>query len=136
MLPTVLKIGDVALTEREEVANRKYVQTFILNNSTTLLGGSTAGDWAGLRYNFLGVTGPDSSLVWLREHYQRRPAEDVVPLVNTLFTRVLKPWYGQPRWEPVALYAEHDPRRLFPTLCDSGRTGARGLGRQRAAALP
>ncbi len=119
MLPTVLKIGDVALTEREEVANRKYVQTFILNNSTTLLGGSTAGDWAGLRYNFLGVNGPDSSLVWLREHYERRPAEDVVPLVNALFTRVLKPWYGQPRWEPVALYADHDPRRLFPTLCDS-----------------
>ena len=43
MLPTVLKIGDVALTEREEVANRKYVQTFILNNSTTLLGGAAAG---------------------------------------------------------------------------------------------
>jgi hypothetical protein len=119
MLPTVLKIGGVALTEREEAANRKYVQTFILNNSTTLLGGSTAGDWAGLRYNFLGVNGPDSSLVWLREHYERRPAEDVVPLVNALFTRVLKPWYGQPRWEPVALYADHDPRRLFPTLCDS-----------------
>ena len=39
LLPTVLKIGGVALTEREEVANRKYVQTFILNNSTTLLGG-------------------------------------------------------------------------------------------------
>ena len=42
-----------------------------------------------------------------------------MPLVNALFTRVLKPWYGQPRWEPVALYADHDPRRLFPTLCDS-----------------
>ena len=67
LLPTVLKIGGVALTEREEVANRKYVQTFILNNSTTLLGGAAAGDWAGLRYNFLGVTGPDSSLEWLRE---------------------------------------------------------------------
>ena len=58
LLPTVLKIGGVALTDREEVANRKYVQTFILNNSTTLLGGAAAGDWAGLRYNFVGVTGP------------------------------------------------------------------------------
>jgi len=117
-LPTVLKIGALALTEREEAANRKYVQTFILNNSTTLLGGAVAGNWAGLRYNFLGVTGPDSSLAWLRDHYQRRPAAEVVPLVHALFTRVLKPWYGQPRWEPVALYAEHDPRRLFPTVCD------------------
>ena len=43
----------------------------------------------------------------------------MVRLVDTLFTRVLKPWYGQPRWEPVALYAEHDPRRLFPTLCEA-----------------
>jgi hypothetical protein len=119
LLPTVLKIGGVALTEREEVANRKYVQTFILNNSTTLLGGAAAGDWAGLRYNFLGVTGPDSSLEWLRNHYQRRPVGDVLRLIDTLFTRVLKPWYGQPRWEPVALYAEHDPRRLFPTLCEA-----------------
>jgi anti-anti-sigma factor len=118
LLPTVLKIGTLELTEREEVANRKYVQTFILNNSTTLLGGAVAGNWAGLRYNFLGVTGPDSSLAWLRDHYQRRPAAEVVPLVHALFTRVLKPWYGQPRWEPVALYAEHDPRRLFPALCD------------------
>jgi Ternary complex associated domain 9 len=118
LLPTVLKIGSLELTEREEAANRKYVQTFILNNSTTLLGGAVAGNWAGLRYNFLGVTGPDCSLAWLRDHYQRRPVADVVALVHALFTRVLKPWYGQPRWEPVALYAEHDPRRLFPTLCD------------------
>jgi anti-anti-sigma factor len=118
LLPTVLKIGDLALTEREETANRKYVQTFILNNSTTLLGGAAAGDWAGLRYNFLGITGPDSSLAWLRDHYQRRPADEVVGLVHALFTRVLKPWYGQPRWEPIALYAEHDPRTLFTSLCE------------------
>jgi anti-anti-sigma factor len=118
LLPTVLKIGGLALTEREEAANRKYVQTFILNNSTTLLGGAVVGNWAGLRYNFLGVTGPDCSLAWLRHHYERRPAPEVVPLVHALFTRVLKPWYGQPRWEPVALYADHDPRRLFPTVCD------------------
>ena len=67
----------------------------------------------------MGVTGPDSSLEWLRNHYQRRPVGDVLRLIDTLFTRVLKPWYGQPRWEPVALYAEHDPTRLFPTLCEA-----------------
>jgi anti-anti-sigma factor len=119
MLPTVLKIGSRALTEREEQANRRYVERFILNNSTTILGGAAGGDWAGLRYNFLGVTGPDSSLVWLRDHYQRRPTEEVVPLIDAVFTRILKPWYGQPRWEPVKLYEEHDPRRLFPQICDA-----------------
>jgi anti-anti-sigma factor len=119
LLPTVLKIGGLALTEREEAANRKYVQTFILNNSTTLLGEAVAGNWAGLRYNFLGVNGPDSALTWLRDHYERRPAAEVSALFRALFTRVLKPWYGQPRWEPIALYKEHDPRRLFPTLCEA-----------------
>jgi len=118
MLPTVLKIGPQALTAREERANRQYVETFILNNSTTILGGASSGDWAGLRYNFLGVTGPDSSLAWLREHYERRPVEEVLPLIDAVFTRILKPWYGQPRWEPVSLYQDHDPRRLFPSLCD------------------
>jgi anti-anti-sigma factor len=119
MLPTVLKIGSRALTAREEQANHKFVERFILNNSTTILGGAAAGDWAGLRYNFLGITGPESSLLWLRDHYQRRPANEVVPLIDALFTRILKPWYGQPRWEPVKLYEEHDPRRLFPSVCEA-----------------
>ena len=117
MLPTVLKIGSRALTGREEQASRKYVERFILNNSTTILGGAAAGDWAGLRYNFLGVTGSDS-LVWLREHYLQRPAEQVLPIIDAVFTRILKPWYGQPRWETVRLYEEHDPRGLFPSLCE------------------
>ena len=118
MLPTVLKIGSRELTGREEQANRKYVERFILNNSTTILGGAAAGDWAGLRYNFLGVTGSDS-LVWLRDYYQQRPAEQVVPIIDAVFTRILKPWYGQPRWETVRLYEEHDPRPLFPSLCEA-----------------
>jgi hypothetical protein len=119
MLPTVLKIGSLDVTAREEQANRKYVERFILNNSTTILGDAAAGEWAGLRYNFLGVTGSESALLWLREHYLRRPADEVVPLIDAVFTRILKPWYGQPRWEPVSLYEEHDPRRLFPSLCEA-----------------
>ena len=38
MLPTVLKIGPTELTRREEQANRQYVERFVLNNSTTILG--------------------------------------------------------------------------------------------------
>jgi anti-anti-sigma factor len=117
-LPTVLKIGPVLLTEREEQANRDYVARFILNNGTTCLGGAREGDWAGLRYNFLGVNGPESSLVWLRDHYLRRSTPDVVPLFEKLLTRVLKPWYGQPKWEQVWLYRDHTPLRLFPNLIE------------------
>lgn len=115
-LPTVLKLGPTELTAREERANRDYVARFILNNGTTVLGGAQEGAWAGLRYNFLGVNGPDSRLVWLREHYLARPAGEVVRLYETLFTQVLKPWYGQPKWEQVHLYRDHTPLRLFPNL--------------------
>jgi hypothetical protein len=117
-LPTVLKIGSTALTAREEQANRQYVARFILNNGTTVLGGARDGEWAGLRYNFLGVNGPESRLVWLREHYLSRPTSDVVARFETLLTRVLKPWYAQPKWEQVWLYRDHTPLRLFPSLLD------------------
>ena len=57
----------------------------------------------------------------------------MVRLVNTLFTRVLKPWYGQPRWEPVALYADHDPTTAVPdavrgrrSRCSASRPTASG----------
>ncbi len=115
-LPTVLKIGPTALTEREQKANRDYVSRFILNNGTTVLGSEHEGEWAGLRYNFLGINGPDSQLVWLREHYLSRPIPEVLGLFEQLLTRVLKPWYGQPKWEQVSLYRDHTPLRLFPEL--------------------
>ena len=115
-LPTVLKIGPTALTAREEIANREYVARFILNNGTTVLGGAEEGEWAGLRYNFLGVNGPESRLVWLREHYLQRPTSEILPLIDTLLTRVLKPWYAQPKWEQVWLFRDHTPLRLFPNL--------------------
>jgi anti-anti-sigma factor len=115
-LPTVLKIGPTALTDREQKANRDYVSRFILNNGTTVLGSEHEGEWAGLRYNFLGINGPDSQLVWLREHYLSRPVPEILGLFEQLLTRVLKPWYGQPKWEQVSLYRDHTPLRLFPEL--------------------
>jgi anti-anti-sigma factor len=124
-LPTVLKIGPIALTAREERANREYVARFILNNGTTCLGGAEEGEWAGLRYNFLGVNGPDSHLVWLRDHYLQRSTKEVVSLFEMLFTRVLKPWYAQPKWEQVWLYRDHTPIHLFPNLLE---TAERQLG--------
>jgi hypothetical protein len=125
MLPTVVKLGPTALTAREQQANRDYVSRFILNNGTTVLGDAQQGDWAGLRYNFLGVNGPDSRLTWLYDHYLQRPVPEVLALLERLFTRVLKPWYAQPRWEQVSLYRDHTPLRLFPQLID---VAARDLG--------
>ena len=118
-LPSVVKIGPTAVTRREVEANRNYVSRFILNNGTTLLGDAQHGDWAGLRYNFLGINGPDSRLVWLHDQMLQRPDAEGVALVEQLFTRVLKPWYAQPKWEQVFLFRDHTPLRLFPTLFET-----------------
>jgi anti-anti-sigma factor len=117
LLPTVLKIGRLDFIQREEEAHRAYVQRFILNNSTTVMGTATVGSWSALRYNFVGISGPDSKLIWLLDYYRSRPVEDVLSLFDRLYTQILKPWYGQPRWEPAQLYADHTPLRLFPDLC-------------------
>ena len=118
-LPTVVKIGPADVTRREVAANQNYVSRFILNNGTTVLGDAEHGEWAGLRYNFLGINGPDSRLLWLYDHYQQRPAAEVMALLERVFTRVLKPWYAQPKWEQVFLYRDHTPLRLFPSLFET-----------------
>jgi anti-anti-sigma factor len=118
-LPSVVKIGATDVTEREVAANQNYVSRFILNNGTTVLGDAQHGEWAGLRYNFLGINGPDSRLVWLYDQYQQRPTNEVMALLEQVFTRVLKPWYAQPKWEQVFLYRDHTPLRLFPGLFDT-----------------
>jgi anti-anti-sigma factor len=118
MIPTVLKIGSPEVMLREERAYRDYVEHYILNNSTIIMGTASYGNWAGLRYNFVGISGPDSRLSWLTDHYRTRPVREITPIVNNLFTNILKPWYGQPRWEEIHPYVDHDPRRLFPSLLD------------------
>jgi hypothetical protein len=114
-----VKIGPTALTRREQHANRDYVMPFILNNGTTVLGDAQNGEWAGLRYNFVGVNGADTRLAWLYDHYLNRPAHEALGLLGRLFTGVLKPWYAQPKWERVFLFRDHSPLRLFPSLLET-----------------
>jgi anti-anti-sigma factor len=118
LLPTVLKISTLDQIDREGEAHGAYVARFILNNSTTIMGTAREGDWAALRYNFLGVSGADARLTWLTHHYQTRSTDDVLALFDRLYTKILKPWYGQPRWEPIRLYADHSPLGLFPKICE------------------
>lgn len=118
MLPTVLKIGPHSLIEKEIENHQKYVQGYILNNSTTIMGVSSCGESTGMRYNFVGISGPDSNLNWLTHRFQEKAAEELIPLFDTIFTRILKPWYGQPRWEKIKPYQEHDPLLRFPIIFD------------------
>ena len=115
-LPSVLKISPRAVTAREEAAYRQYVRPFILNNATVLMAQAVHGEYAGLRYNFLGITGAESRLQPLESLYLGdTPAEAVTAIRQTL-TNVLRPWYGQAVVAPVHPFADHDPRELFTNL--------------------
>lgn len=127
MLPTVLKLADRAFSEREDRAYDLYVSKYILNNSAVRMGRCARNEWVGLRYNFLGITGPESRLQWIGRRLVDRPVEDTLPLFRELFGRILAPWYGQARPASVAPYREHDPRRLFPGLV-AGARDALGIG--------
>ncbi len=116
VLPTVLKISSLEFTDREEKAYHQYVEKFILNNSTVIMGRATRGQWSGLRYNFLGITGPESKLSWLHDHYRTRPVEELDPIFERLYAKILYPWYGQAQKKPVALFDDNSPLRLFPGL--------------------
>jgi anti-anti-sigma factor len=121
-LPTVVKLGDAGLIQRELTACNRFVLPYIQNNAAMVMGHAQHGESAGLRYNFVGLEGEDNRLVWLEEHYQTRPVAECIPLFDRIFTRVLKPWYAQPTLDRLDLWTEHDPRRLFPDILDAAQT--------------
>jgi anti-anti-sigma factor len=121
LLPTVLKIAPRAAAEREDRAYDLYVSPYILNNSAVRIGRCARNEWVGLRYNFVGITGPDSRLNWLGEHVVKQPISASLPLFRCLFEKILLPWYGQARPGILTPYREHDPRRLFTGLADTAR---------------
>ncbi len=116
MIPTVLKISSLHVTQSEVRAYHDHVKRFILNNSTVIMGHASQGNWSGLRYNFVGVNGAGSSLSWLADHYTRRPVETLKPLFHSVFGQVLWPWYGQPKREAIRPFDQHDPSHLFPHI--------------------
>ncbi|MEI8188301.1 MAG: phosphotransferase [candidate division NC10 bacterium] len=125
LLPTVLKISSLAFTDREERAYHAHVRPFILNNSAVIMGRATHGSSAGLKYNFLGIAGPDTRLSSLGDHVAQRPVAELAPILDALCLRILWPWYGQARDERIRPFVEHEPRGLFPGLVDDA---ARHLG--------
>lgn len=119
-LPTVLKISPYAITMREEQAYRLAVRPFILNNSTVLFGKAEHGEYAGLRYNFLGITGVESKLRPLEDIYLNGDIEEAIGIIEQTTGNVLEPWYGQARVQPVQPFRDHDVRGLFPLLPELG----------------
>lgn len=119
MLPTVLKLGPKALIEMEIANHQQYVHNYILNNSTTIMGQNNYGSASGMRFNFVGISGPDSKISWLTNRYRKRTAAELKTLFDKVFTTILKPWYGQPVWEVIKPYKEHNPLLRFPFIIEA-----------------
>jgi hypothetical protein len=95
------------------------VRPFILNNATVLFGQAAHGEYAGLRYNFVGITGSESRLQSLESLYLSDRFPEAIAAIRQTLTNVLDPWYGQAVVSEVKPFASHDPRTLFPTLPDA-----------------
>ncbi len=119
MLPTVLKLGPHDLIQMEIVNHQKYVHNYILNNSTTIMGQANYKTATGMRFNFVGIGGPESKLEWLTNRYRERDIADLKALFDKIFTSILKPWYGQPVWEMIRPYQEHNPLIKFPSILEA-----------------
>jgi anti-anti-sigma factor len=70
ILPTVLKLAKRSTIRREVTNYEDNVKRYILNNSTSVMGSFYYGRYGGVRYNFVGITGPDSKISWLTNYYK------------------------------------------------------------------
>lgn len=121
--PTVMKVADKAMIERESTRCQQYAQPYILNNSAQILGTAFFEDKGALRYNFVGIGGGDSKLQWLTHIYQKESFEDLEPLFDKIFLKILHPWYGQATRKPLFLFLDHDPTlTFFPHIFETART--------------
>ncbi len=55
----------------------------------------------------------------MTDYYRKLTSDELIPLFDKVFTYILKPWYGQPKWEPIYPYIEHSPLEMFPGIFDS-----------------
>ena len=95
-LPSVLKITPKAVAAREEAAHWQFVRPFILNNATILFAQAAYGEYAGLRYNFVGITGAHAQLQTQESLYLSEAFPEALTALRQTFTDVLEPvvWAG------------------------------------------
>jgi len=118
--PTVLKIGNRAMISRESDRCKQFALPYILNNSAQVLGTVFYAGMGALRYNFVGIGGDQTQLKWLTHLYNSWNADELEPLFDKIFLRILNPWYGQPVKATLFPYRDHDPTAtFFGNLCET-----------------
>lgn len=113
MRPTVLKTANRSMIDRESQRCQQYALPYIFNNSAAVLGTKFHGDRGALVYNFVGIGGESSRLIWLTHLYQRESVEALIPLFDKIFLKILKPWYGQAVKATIFPFRDHDPTLTF-----------------------
>lgn len=111
--PTVLKIADRDMITREAKRCREYAMPYILNNSAMILGTEFFGEHGALRYNFVGIGGEESKLKWLTDYFLEWTPEQLEPVFDKIFLKILNPWYGQAVKKTIYPYRDHDPTKTF-----------------------
>lgn len=118
-LPTgAVKIGRRQALERELHVFNGSVKNTLTENKTMLKSLATRDANAALRFEFPEAVTKTHGLRPLSNMVRELPTENLVHIFNTIFTRILKPWLGRPKWEKIHPFAQHDPRLKFPSLLE------------------
>ena len=108
MMPLVMKLGAWPLIEPEIRGYTYHVKRYIQNNATQIIETERIGDYGGILYNFVGVRGAESTIFSLEDYYLSHTADEILPVIDSLFRVVLNGWYGEPKKRMMALYREYD----------------------------
>jgi anti-anti-sigma factor len=108
MMPLVMKLGRWEVIKAEIRGYTDHVKRYIQNNATQVIETERIGEYGGILYNFVGIRGAESKIFSLEDFYLSRPADEVLPVIDSLFRVVLEGWYGEPKRKEMALYREYN----------------------------
>ena len=111
--PTVMKVANKAMIDRESSRCRYNALPYIMNNSAQIIGTEFFDNMGALRYNFVGIGGDGSELKWLTDYYLKEDLTTLIPIFDKIFLKILYPWYGQAVKNAIKPFAEHDPSSVF-----------------------
>ena len=106
-MPLVLKLGPWSDIHDEIQGYETHVKRYIQNNATQIIQHCKLGEYGGILYNFVGITGTESKIGSLEDFYRAHSTEEVIAAFDKLFRVVLKAWYGQPKLKEISLYEEY-----------------------------
>jgi anti-anti-sigma factor len=106
-MPFVLKLGRWANVHDEIRGYEEHVKRYIQNNATQIIQHCKLGEFGGILYNFVGITGTESKIGSLEDFYRAHSTAEVLAAFDKLFRVVLRAWYGQPKLTEISLYEEY-----------------------------